>query len=265
MKTAAQFIILFIISTLFAACSSGGGKPAENEDLSNQTFLIGNGRLSGETVGGMIEKSGIKAGGYVVIIPASFKKNDADASFLRKEFYRQNILAVHILSLRPGTPLTKSEQVAIENAGIICILNGKKNQFMKLANNTALKSSLMKARENGALIAGTGNGASVLGEYYFYQHDDPKPQSRKTVLKPGLGLLKNTVVDSFGFYDDNKNTIRKSSAKKNFVFIGLGDRAAVWLGDKEAVVLSKSGMTFVAPGKPARWLKAGDEFSLFPR
>jgi len=135
--------------------------------IDQQIFLIGNGPNSKRTIGDMIEKSGIRTGGYVVIIPTSFNAKDSTAWFLKKEFYNQKIMAVHILEFPPysstgasQTTIKNSDVLSIENASIICLLNGKKNKFMKLANNTRLKRSLTKAKENGALVAGIGRGAS---------------------------------------------------------------------------------------------------------
>jgi hypothetical protein len=142
-----RYILLFVgIIILISACNPASEKnePEENETktIDQQLFLIGNGPNSRRTISDMIEKSGIRTGGYVVIIPTSFNVKDSTAWFLKKEFFNQKIMAVHILELPPyssagATPVTikNTDLLSIENASIICLLNGEKNKFMKLANN----------------------------------------------------------------------------------------------------------------------------------
>ncbi|OQX73379.1 MAG: hypothetical protein B6D64_13905 [Bacteroidetes bacterium 4484_276] len=232
--------------------------------IDQQIFLIGNGPNSKRTIGDMIEKSGIRTGGYVVIIPTSFNAKDSTAWFLKKEFYNQKIMAVHILEFPPYSS-KNSDVLSIENASIICLLNGKKNKFMKLANNTRLKRSLTKAKENGALVAGIGRGASILGEYYYSKVTDTVSQKLKVFLKPGLGLLKNTIVDDIGFYRNNKKGIQQSSTRENFIFIGLNDRSCIWIKNDNALVLRKPKIVLITPGMPKKILVKGDSIKLIPR
>lgn len=277
MREITNRVLIFIaLVTFISTCNSTHEKKpvkvSEAENINQQFFLIGNGPNSKRTIGDMIEKSGIRTGGYVVIIPTSFNAKDSTAWFLKKEFYNQKIMAVHILEFPPysstgasQTTIKNSDVLSIENASIICLLNGKKNKFMKLANNTRLKRSLTKAKENGALVAGIGRGASILGEYYYSKVTDTVSQKLKVFLKPGLGLLKNTIVDDIGFYRNNKKGIQQSSTRENFIFIGLNDRSCIWIKNDNALVLRKPKIVLITPGMPKKILVKGDSIKLIPR
>ena len=277
MREITNRVLIFIaLVTFISTCNSTHEKKpvkvSEAENINQQFFLIGNGSNSKRTISDMIEKSGIRTGGYVVIIPTSFNAKDSTAWFLKKEFYNQKIMAVHILEFPPysstgasQTTIKNSDVLSIENASIICLLNGKKNKFMKLANNTRLKRSLTKAKENGALVAGIGRGASILGEYYYSKVTDTVSQKLKVFLKPGLGLLKNTIVDDIGFYRNNKKGIQQSSTRENFIFIGLNDRSCIWIKNDNALVLRKPKIVLITPGMPKKILVKGDSIKLIPR
>ncbi|RLD61661.1 MAG: hypothetical protein DRJ05_02135 [Bacteroidetes bacterium] len=257
--------ILLLIFACSTSSRENGPKNDRSEKIAQQVFLIGNGPNSKETIKDIIEKSGIRKGGYVVILPMTQNKQDSSAHFLQKEFYEQQIMAVHILGFYPDGIIENSDILSIENASIIYLLGGNRNKFMKLANKTPLKKSFLRAYKNGALMAGKGNGASVLGEYYYSQQMDTVSRNIKIELKPGLGLLKNTVVDDITFFTNYKEGIQKNSTKRGFVFLGLGYKSAVWIKNGEAFVLRESEIGFISPGNVKRKLNKGDKFSVTMR
>ncbi len=249
---------------LISACSTSSREKGHENDgldrIAQQVFLIGNGPNSKETIKDMIEKSGIRKGGYVVIVPMSHDQQDSIAYFLQKEFYEQQIMAVHILGFYIKGVVENSDILTVENASIIYLLGGNRTKFMKFVNNTPLKNSLMQAFKNGTLMAGKGNGASIMGDYFYHQIIDTISQSPKLILNPGLGLLKNTVVDDISFFRTYKDGIQKNSTKKNFVFLGLGYKSAVWIKNEEAHVLRKPEIGFISPGNSIKLLSKEEEF-----
>ena len=269
-------LLLFVnLIILISACNHSSTKDSFEKNgsgkISQQVFLIGNGSNSKWTISDMIEKSGIRKGGYVVIIPTSFIASDSNANVLKQDFYKQKIMAVHILEFPlysstgvSQTTIKNTDVLSIENASIICLLNGKKNKFMKLANNTRIKKSLLKAKKNGALIAGIGRGASILGGYYYSRAIDTLSQKLKIKLKPGLGLLKNTIIDDIVFFRNYQKGIQQNSTRKNFVFFGLNDRACIWIKNDDALVLRKPKIVLITPGMPKKLLCKGDSLKLFP-
>ncbi len=273
-KIVQKLLVLVLSLLLISACNNKHSQTTsdENKELGKAVFLIGNEFNIKKAVNKMIEKSGIRNGGYVAIIPTSFQVNDRKAKLLSKEFNKQGIVAVHVLGF-PFKPKEESSRMsikntdvlAIENASILCLLDGKINKFMKLAKETRLKKALLKAKEKGTLIAGIGNGASILGDNYFFWFKDKKTNKKKIALTPGLGLLENTVVDDLTFLKNNRKRIRKETSRENFLFIGLADKTSVWIKGLDAVVLSETGISIVRPDTTAIKLGIGDEFSLLPK
>ena len=266
LKLIFKLSIFTVIIVIISACNSGNSQQSvhdiENDHAIKQAFLIGSGPNSKRNIKDMIEKSGIRNGGYVVIIPTSFMKNDSNAYFLKREFYEQKIFAVHILGFHQDSAIKNTDVIAIENANILCLTDGRRNKFINLANSTRLKNALLNAYDNGTLVVGNGKAAALLGEKYYSWKTDTILNSKKIILKPGLGILQNTVIDDFGFFRNHKETIQQESTKKNFVFLGLDYKASIWIKNGDAFVLRKSGIGIISPDKPVIILHKGDEFKL---
>lgn len=266
-KIAVKIIVLTILIATISACNTESTQQSfnntKNEYVTNKVFLIGSNANLENTISDMVEKAGIRKGGFVVIIPTSFTTNDKRANLIKKQFNDLNIMAVHILKFDPKSTIKKTDVITIENASIICILGGSPNKFVKLAKSTRLKESLLTAKENGTLVAGFGKGASVLGEHFYIQGKmDTLTNKKKLWFIPGLGILKNTVVGDISLLKGRTKDIQKESTKKIFTFIGLGNKTSVFIEDSVGTVLSKAGINLISPDKEPKNLGKGDVFSL---
>ena len=123
--------------TLLVGCNS---KDRVIED--KQVFKIGENIDFSTVIADAIEQSKIRKKGYVVIIPSQQKKYTKEANIIMQEFYRKEIMAVHILNLNTKEPLKKTEILTIENATIICLIG---NGSMQINNKSYLKIPLVNA------------------------------------------------------------------------------------------------------------------------
>ena len=264
LNTLVKVGVLYFFIFGVASCDSSSNQPIfdTNKSKSSQFFLLGDDFDSKMTISSIIEKSNLKKGGYVLIIPTSFLTNDKQANKLRQEFNNKFIRPVHILSFKANSNIKNTDVIAIENANVICFVGEKRNQFIKLVNRTRLKEAFYKAKDNGTVIAGIGNGASIMGDYYFYSTKGTNTQAAKTMLKPGLGLLKNTVVGNIDLLTNYKEDIAGSSSKGVFVFIGMENKSSIWIADSSAVVLSSAGVELISPDNEQAIYKIGEKFSL---
>lgn len=256
-------VALYIFVVIIASCNSGNNQSLSDTKIeTTQFFLLGNDFDSEKTISSIIEKANLKKGGYVLIIPTSFLDSDKQASKLRKEFNNQFVKPVHILNFKANSNIKNTDVIAIENANVICFVGEKRNQFIKLVNRTRLKKSFHKAKEGGTVIAGIGNGASIMGDYYFNSTKGTNTKAAKTILKPGLGLLKNTVVGDLELLLNFKEDIIVSSSKGSFAFIGMENQSSIWIVDSIAVVLSSAGVELVYPDNEQVAYKTGEKFNL---
>jgi len=201
----------------------------------------------------------------VVIVNMLTNNQDSSAYFLRKSFFDQQIMAVHDFRVYNGISLHNSDIIKVKNARIICILDNNANKFLKLAKKTRLKSSLLDAHKLGALIVGIGKGASILGEYYYEHVKDKMTHRDELAERPGLGILKNTVIEDIDFYTGHKATIETQTTEKGLVFIGLDGTSVIWVKNNEAVVLRGAEIGFAKPNKPSATIKGNSVFELLPQ
>jgi len=135
---------LLLTIVFLAGCNSG-----ENTRGDKQVFLLDDLASVSLVVEDVIEQSGIKKKGYVVIIPDQSESAKKNAKKLRQEFYKKEIMAVHILSINPAADLLRTDVITIENARIICLLGRSK---VDLSKNNQYEVSLLNALKNDAFV-----------------------------------------------------------------------------------------------------------------
>ncbi len=148
-------MFLFVFMFAFFGCENkhDNGSNLTNENKQNQFFVFDKQVDIKLAVAELVKTSEISKGGYVTIITSAVKTNRKKAINLKKIFYKQGIVGVHIITLNNKTTLNKTDILTIENSRIICLI-GKNPK--KLTSNNQLKRSLIKAMENGAFIGVSG-------------------------------------------------------------------------------------------------------------
>jgi hypothetical protein len=160
-------LILPFLIMIFASCNSNNNESNKgSDDVSSHFFLLEKNDITSETIADIIDQANLKTGGYVLIIPTTSSKNNKATKNLKHKFNKQNILAVHSLNFHANSPIMNTDIIAIENASVICFLDGDTDTYIELANTTSLKSSFLKAKENGTVFVGIGNGASVIESFF---------------------------------------------------------------------------------------------------
>ena len=130
---------------LFVALLGGCNSQNKNTEK-KQVFLMDSTEGSLTVITDAIKHSEIRKGGYVVIIPSQTKKDNRKANKIEKEFYGQEIMAVHVLNINPNRSLNKTDIIAIENAKIICLVG------IKSIKNKVLEKPIENALINNACI-----------------------------------------------------------------------------------------------------------------
>ena len=241
---------LFIFLALLA-CNSENQKaasgPEGHDDITEKkVFLIGHGPNSKEVIKELVNVSGLRKEGYIVILPSRFEKSDSSVYYLKHEFNEQHINAVHSLELKKGTKIQRTDILAIENASLICIMDGGKKGLIRFARDSILHNALHNAYNNGATIAGYGAGASVLAEKLFIENKNYNQEieegnitAEKYKLVNGLGIVKNVIIENFDFLQNNKQKVEETIQKLNIPFIEIGPLTTLKLTNNNAFVTGR--------------------------
>lgn len=241
----------FFIFLALLACNSENpkatsGAAGQSDLTAKKVFLIGHGPNSKEVIKEMINVSGLRKEGYIVILPTRFKKSDSSVYYLKHEFSEQHIHAVHSLKLKQGIKIQNTDILAIENASLICIMDGGKKGLLRFARDSILHNALHNALNNGATFAGYGKGASVLAEKLFIKNKNYNQEieernitAEKYKLVGGLGILKNVIVENYDFLQNNKQKVEETIQRHNIPFIEIGPLTTLKLINNNATVTGR--------------------------
>ena len=246
-------LTILICSLLFSCNSKDTGTDTSNYKLS---FLSGN-EFTKETLNKIINDSKLTKGGYVVIIPTSVQANDPNAQELRIRFFKNQIVAVHLISFEEG--VKRSDILAIENASLVCIVGDDIHDFVKFAYNSKLASTFSNAFEKGAAFFTVGNASKILGKEYI-STDTTIGKNQPIRKNNGLGILKNFVI-----YNELDNEINykemfdKSKEGENIYLMGLNDTSCVLINDSTSAEIIHGNVTIKQPGESSIALKQGTQ------
>lgn len=258
--------VLVMMTFILVSCTTDINHQYMNGDIADpiakQVFLIGDGAYTKQSIDELIEKSGIRRQGFVVIIPTSFLPNDEKARALRNEFYNRLVRAVHILNLNPKSNIENTDILAIENASVLCFIGGKRNEFMNLANHTPLKTAILNAYEKGALIVGFGNASTLLPNQYLHFNTDTVHHSKSIIFSPGLGLIGKVFVDNRVNFQNHEAAIQNEAEKQQCIVLGIDDQSCVWISDSNAIVLGEKEVGMISPGNSPAILQKGQKIKL---
>jgi cyanophycinase len=106
----------------------------------------------------------------------------------------RNINAVDIASRNDANNRYSVE--LIEKASCIFFTGGDQLRITSLLGGTQVERAMLEGFRRGIVIAGTSAGASVMSETMIISgKDDETPKKCTLKMAPGLGLLKEVVID----------------------------------------------------------------------
>lgn len=105
-----------------------------------------------------------------------------------------DISAVHIQSRQDANSPDKSSEIS--KASCVYMTGGDQLRITSIMGGTKAEQALYDAFDGGAMIAGTSAGASVMSETMITSgNDDDAPKKCTLKMAPGLGLLRDVVID----------------------------------------------------------------------
>ncbi|MDI3508149.1 MAG: cyanophycinase [Clostridiales bacterium] len=111
---------------------------------------------------------------------------------------------------------------AIYNASCVFFTGGDQLRISSILGGTLADEALLRAYEDGLLIAGTSAGASAMSQTMIVSgEDDDSPRKCTLKMAPGLGLLKDAVIDQH-FAQRGRIGRLLSAIAQNPYMLGIG-------------------------------------------
>ncbi|MFY9176112.1 MAG: cyanophycinase [Caldicoprobacterales bacterium] len=138
-----------------------------------------------------------RRGGQIVVLTAATEHPQKTADEYIDVFERlgaSKISTVHIQSRQDANGLEESKKIS--QASCIFMTGGDQLRITSIMGGTRSEYALYEAFNKGAIIAGTSAGASVMSETMIISgNNEDAPRKCTLKMAPGLGLLKDVVID----------------------------------------------------------------------
>lgn len=218
-------------------------------------FIIGGGDRSDALMKQVLSVAELGKKDYIVVLPMSSEEPDSSFIFFKTQMVKLTSNPIVMLNFTKETAHNKTLTDSVQKAKLIFISGGDQTRFMAVANNTPIKTAIIKAYENGSTISGTSAGAAVMSEKmitgnqklqkeYSGTFDNIRYDNLET--SEGLGLLKTAVIDQHFLKRNRYN--RLLSALVEFpalTGIGIDESTAVIVRNNQIEVAGESEVIVV--------------------
>lgn len=211
-------------------------------------FIIGGGEISDTMRQEILQEAHWKKGDHLMIITL--------ASTEGKESYDWHNEAFKKLTGENSTWFDSADLhdpvkiAAIQQSRIIFLGGGDQDRFMKLIAGTTIKTLIQQAYRNGAVIAGTSAGASVMSNRMItgnsltdtaYSATFPVLKKNNLEVKVGLALLDSVIIDQH-FVKRSRYNRMLSAVMENpgYQCIGIDESTAIVVKNGIARVTGES-------------------------
>lgn len=233
-------ILLFTLGTLTVQAQTIKGK----------LIIIGGGSRPDDLVERIIVESGLKTGGYCVILPMSSEDPDSSVYYASQQFLERGIKNLFGFNFKKDQPIKASWIDSIRMANLIYITGGDQTRFMGIAEGTEIVTAIHDAYKRGAVVSGTSAGAAVMSKLMITGNELKKKEyaatfetieSNNIEIKTGLGLLTTTIIDQHFLIRSRHNRLLTAIIEHpEMTGIGIDESTAILVNGKNVEVLGAS-------------------------
>jgi cyanophycinase len=241
--------IIFLLCIVMVACEPKPREQVAINKAQGKLFIIGGGKRSQALMDVLIAESGLKAGGYGLILPMASQEPDSAIYYSLIHFEAaglQNVVGMD-LSLRKAE---LAQLDSIRAASLIYISGGDQNRFMELIADTGVKEAIQQAYANGATIAGTSAGAAMMSEKMITGNEKKYPDYSSTFrhieadnieFAQGLGLIQNAIIDQHFVKRSRYNRLISAAIEHpDLLAIGIDESTALLVKGEQGEVVGES-------------------------
>ncbi|WP_323757250.1 cyanophycinase [Roseivirga sp.] len=263
MKNIYSALLFCILIISLGSCTQTDTKTKPETTYSGgKLFIIGGGSRPASLINSMIDESGIREGGYALVLPMATTLPDRAIESGKKQFTDNGISAVGAINFIEGEAPTKAQLDSVRNAKLIYIPGGSQNRFMGVVAGTEIEKAIWESFNKGNMIAGTSAGAAVMSEKMITGTQLLRPddsgfkviEQGNTDLAVGLGFIKNAIIDQHFVVRSRFNRLLSLTMENpNLKCIGIDESTAIVVsGDKVKVVGLSQVLVFDAQGQAAQ-------------
>lgn len=251
---------VLLLATLLPATAQHRKTPSRGT-----LFIIGGGTISDTLRREILVTAGWRPGDGIAAVTLASQWDSAYISIndAFKKFTGANCLQVDSVTIQQATTLD-----ALANARLIFLGGGDQALFMKRISGTRVSEIIRQAYRNGATIAGTSAGASVMSRMMITGNSNRDTVS-STALKgiwagsveyqQGLGLLDSVIIDQHFVVRSRYNRMLSGVLDyPRYQFVGINESTALIVRGPEALVTGESQVIVMENPQRIRRTSNGD-------
>lgn len=151
----------------------------------------------------------------------------------------------------------------VKEADLLFFTGGDQLRITSILGGTPIYDALKELCDNGGLIAGTSAGASVMSDTMIITgEDDESPRKCTLKMSPGLGLMRNIIVDQHFAQRGRIGRLLTGIAQNPEVLgIGIDEDTAIIVSDDGIVEVIGSGAVYFIDGSSILYSNVSEQYS----
>ena len=182
----------------------------------------------------------------------------------KKVFEGLGIINIDNLDISRREDAFKLENVEIiNNENLLFFTGGDQLRITSMIGGTLVYDAIKELCNRGGLIAGTSAGASVMSDTMIVQgEDDESPHKCTLKMSPGLGLVKNIIIDQHFAQRGRIGRLLTAIAENPEVLgIGIDEDTAIVVSDKGKAEVIGSGAVYFIDGSSIDYSNVSEQYS----
>lgn len=254
-----HLIYILVCAMLCSSCAEQQQEQdaAVRESYPNgKLFIIGGGDRGDSLMQAMLDASGWQPGDLVTAITLPSGWGDSAYIWLNTDL--KKLTGVNCVKFDSAAVYMPEKIDSLRRSKLIFISGGDQNRMMQLIAGTSVKQVIQEAYLNGAMIAGTSAGASIMSERMLtgdglidtvYADTYPVLWRGNLETAEGLGLLDSVIIDQHFVVRSRYNRLISAVLEyPEYDAIGIDEGTAILVDQGKAKVLGVSQVIqFKAP------------------
>jgi len=246
-----NYFLLILLLIIGNSCSK---ESSNTETPKGILYIIGGGKRPATMVDEIIDISGLKNGGYLIVLPMASEEPDSASYYSTKQFKDKGIENAFAINFSMQDTVSSEKLDSIRNAKLIYISGGDQNKFMAVVKNNPIHKAIVDAYYAGAVIAGTSAGAAVMSKKMITgnQLKNTSDKGYSTIhsdnieINEGLGLLSSAIIDQHFIKRERLNRlITVALENPTNLCIGIDESTAIMIKGDSAKVCGISQVILI--------------------
>lgn len=264
MKAGSLLPVGLVLTLIFSSAITAF---AQGKAPKGKLFIIGGGSRPDNMVERLIKDSGLREGGYGIILPMSSEDPDSAVWYAQRQFFGKGVQNVYGVNFRKGQPHNTAKIDSVRNARLIYISGGDQMRFMEVVKGTDIEKAIHDAYNKGSLVGGTSAGAAVMSRVMITGNELKHPEYSSTFrnieadnieTRQGLGFIDNAIIDQHFVKRSRYNRLISAVIEfPGMKGIGIDEATAIFVSGNTAEVVGDSQVIVFENPKRSKTVKNG--------